>query len=237
MSEELRLDEVARTAGVASTTVRLYQQKGLLHGPRVVGRTGYYDESHLARLRLIARLQREGFSLAGISTLLSAWEHGRDLDDLVGAERELDALLGEREALTLEPLDLLARFPVGAIDAEAMQRAGQLGLVEAAPDGKIRVLDARFLETGASLVHLGVPVRVVLDEWEHLTELTDQVATRFITLFEDHLLGDDPTGEPLQLADVLGQLRHTAHEVVLAALDASIARVGARHLGERARPD
>src|SRR5687767_12274097 len=91
--EELRLDALAAAAGVATTTVRLYQQRGLLHGPRLVGRTGWYDSSHLARLRLIARLQDEGFSLAGIGKLLESWETGRELGDLVGVEEQLDALL------------------------------------------------------------------------------------------------------------------------------------------------
>ncbi|HEY4378560.1 MAG TPA: MerR family transcriptional regulator, partial [Acidimicrobiales bacterium] len=78
----MRIDDLAREAGVASTTVRLYQSKGLLPGPRVVGRTGFYDQSHLSRLRLISRLQEDGFSLASITRLLSLWEEGRDLGDL-----------------------------------------------------------------------------------------------------------------------------------------------------------
>src|SRR6478609_4959013 len=67
MGSEYRLDELARSAGVASTTVRLYQTKGLLAPPRLEGRTGWYDDSHLSRLRLIARLQSEGYSLGGIA--------------------------------------------------------------------------------------------------------------------------------------------------------------------------
>ncbi|MFN2607175.1 MAG: MerR family transcriptional regulator [Acidimicrobiales bacterium] len=53
------LDDLARRAGLPTTTVRLYQHKGLLPGPRLVGRTGRYDESHLSRLALIGRLQDE----------------------------------------------------------------------------------------------------------------------------------------------------------------------------------
>ena len=53
---EYRLDELARAAGVASTTVRLYRSRGLLPPPRLEGRTGWYDDAHLSRLCLIARL-------------------------------------------------------------------------------------------------------------------------------------------------------------------------------------
>jgi DNA-binding transcriptional MerR regulator len=76
MGREFRLDELARRGKVASTTVRLYQSKGPLPPPRLEGRTGWYDESHLSRLRLIARLQAEGHSLVGIGNLLEQWETG-----------------------------------------------------------------------------------------------------------------------------------------------------------------
>src|SRR3990170_758885 len=105
-SDEMRLDDLAAAAGVATSTVRLYRQRGLLPPPRLVGRTGWFGEHHLARLRLIARLQDEGFSLAGIGRLLETWERGRDLGDLVGVEAQLDQLLGRRTAVVLEPAEL-----------------------------------------------------------------------------------------------------------------------------------
>lgn len=143
MGTEYRLDELARHAEVASTTVRLYQSKGLLAPPRLEGRTGWYDDSHLSRLRLIARLQNEGHSLAGIADLLEQWENGRSLDAVIGIEAELDSLLGEVHAIVLDPADLLARFPEGSMTPELMQRAAALGLVEPTEDGKVRVADRR----------------------------------------------------------------------------------------------
>src|ERR1700694_5385779 len=145
MAQEYRLDEIARRAGVASTTVRLYQTKGLLAPPRLEGRTGWYDYTHLSRLRLIARLQNEGYSLAGIANLLEQWEQGRSLDAVIGVEDELDALLNEVHAIVLDPLELLGRFPAGSMTPELIQRAAGLGLVQATEDGKIRVADRRFL--------------------------------------------------------------------------------------------
>src|SRR5262245_10411740 len=102
MTSEYRLDEVARQADVASTTVRLYQARGLLAPPRLQGRVGWYDESHLRRLRLIARLQGEGYSLAGIANLIEQWERGRSLDAVIGVEAELDALVGDVHATVID---------------------------------------------------------------------------------------------------------------------------------------
>ena len=237
MTEEMRLDELARAAGVASTTVRLYQSKGLLAPPRLQGRTGWYDESHLRRLRLISRLQDDGFSLAGISALLDAWESGGGIDALVGVEEQLDDLLGEPHAIVVTGADLLDRFPEGSMTPDLVQRAGALGLVELVDDGSFRVADRRFLDTGAALAQLGVPIDVILDEWESLTAQTEAIAGRFIDVFEQHLAPADwRNGLSVERADelarTLARLQGLARQVTAAALDFSIAELGRRRLSE-----
>jgi DNA-binding transcriptional MerR regulator len=231
MAKEYRLDELARRAKVASTTVRLYRSKGLLAPPRLEGRTGWFDDSHLSRLRLIARLQAEGHSLAGIADLLQQWEQGRSLDAVIGVETELDALLGDAHAVVLDAAEVLEHFPAGAMTPDLMQRAAGLGLVELTNEGKVRVADRRFLETGAALAHLGVPLDVVLDEWEALVAHTDEIAARFVNVFEHHLAPADwqndlDTETARQLAVTLARLQATARQVLVAALDASVARAG-----------
>lgn len=242
MGSEYRLDELARQAGVASTTVRLYQTRGLLAPPRLEGRTGWYDDSHLSRLRLIARLQGEGYSLAGIANLLDQWEQGRSLDAVVGVEAQLDALLGGGvHAVVIDADELVARFPAGVMTPEVMQRAASLGLAQPTGTGRIRVADRRFLETGSSLVELGVPVGVILDEWEALVAHTDEIAARFIALFEAHLAPADwqqglDSEEARELAHSLARLQSTARQVLAAALDASLARLGRERLGRLIEP-
>jgi DNA-binding transcriptional MerR regulator len=236
VGSEYRLDELARRAGVASTTVRLYQTRGLLAPPRLEGRTGWYDDSHLSRLRLIARLQAEGYSLAGIANLLDQWERGRTLDAVVGVEAELDALLGDAHAVVIDPAELLGRLPEGAMTPEVMQRAVSLGLVQPTEAGQVRVADRRFLETGSVLAHLGIPLDVILDEWEALVAHTDDIAPRFTALFETYLAPADwqrglDTDEARELAHTLARLQSTARQVLAAALDASVARLGRERLG------
>jgi DNA-binding transcriptional MerR regulator len=235
-ASEMRIDELARRAEVASTTVRMYQQRGLLPGPRLEGRTGYYDETHLARLRLIARLQDEGHSLSGIGQLLASWQQGRELADLVGVEAQLDTLLHGRRAVVLDPAELFATFPLGAISPDQMQEAIDLGLVEPTKDGRFRLPDERFLHVGTELTELGIPAGEILDEWARLVAQTDEIAARFVSLFEVHLLPEQPVSEldaesALRLATALARLHHLAGQVLGAAFDASLSRVG----GERLR--
>lgn len=236
MGTEYRLDDVARLAGVASTTVRLYQTRGLLKPPRLEGRTGWYDDSHLSRLRLIARLQADGYSLAGIGNLLGQWEEGRSLGAVIGVEEALDALLGGVHAIELTPLAVLERFPTNVMTGQIMQRAASLGLVQPGENGNVRIMDRRFIEAGAELAHLGIPVATILDEWEALTVYSDEIAGRFIALFEEHLaptgrdeIGDDEAGD---LARTLARLQALARQVLAAALDASIARMAGERLGD-----
>jgi DNA-binding transcriptional MerR regulator len=203
----------------------------------VVGRTGFYDQSHLSRLRLIGRLQDDGFSLASITRLLSLWEEGRDLGDLVGVERQLDSLLHGRQPILLTVDELVARFPVQAIDADLIQRAAALDIIALTNDGQVRVADERFLNVGAELAGLGIPTQIILDEWEHLTAATDEIAGRWIELFEERLLPADWRTEltpeaTARLAQTLDQLQRVAGQVLTAAFDASVARIGGDRLAE-----
>ncbi len=227
---EMRVDDLARTAGVATTTIRLYQSKGLLPPPRLVGRTGYYDDSHLARLRAIARLQDQGFSLAGIGALIERWERGGDLDELLDADGHLDRFLGPTEHAVLTPDELLARFPTSHLDPASIQRAAALGLIELRDDGRFVVSDLRSLDTGAALARMGVPLEVVLDEWEALQVTTDAVAERFADVFQDHLLppgglDDLDAATTRELAATLTELRANGIQILVAAFEASLRRV------------
>lgn len=237
VAERFRLDELARRADVPTTTVRLYRTKGLLPPPQLDGRTGWYDASHLARLRLIARLQQQGHSLAGIGALIDEWQRGRDLDAVIGLEAGVDALIANAHAVTLSGDELARRFPARALTPDLLRRAFELGLVEPTDGGDLRVPDRRFLETGAALAHLGVPLDVVLDDWQALVAHTDAIADLFIRRFDDHVA---PPGRPTaldsdatrDLAAALRRLHHAAHQVVAAALDAGLARAGRERLGQ-----
>lgn len=242
----MRIDELARRAGVATTTIRLYQHRGLLPGPRLEGRTGWYGPAHLERLRLIARLQADGHSLAGIGQLVESWERGRDLDQLVGPEAGLSALLGSAREVVLTPAELAERLPEGAMDPATMARAVALGLVALTDDGRVRVPDVRFVETGPALAALGVPIDVVLDEWEHLAAQTDEIADRFLGVFATHLVPDGVDLDRLDgdqvamLGERLARLHQLAGQVVQASLDASLARLARARLAtlaERAEAD
>ena len=65
-TQTLDLTELCDAADVTPRTVRYYIQQGLLPAPGSRGPGAHYHEGHLARLRLIRRLQREHLPLGEI---------------------------------------------------------------------------------------------------------------------------------------------------------------------------
>jgi DNA-binding transcriptional MerR regulator len=68
---EYAIGELASLAGVTPRTIRYYVSIGLLPSPGQQGPGTRYGEGHLARLRLIRRLQREHLPLGEITTRLA----------------------------------------------------------------------------------------------------------------------------------------------------------------------
>src|SRR5687768_4069868 len=84
--DEVTIDELAARTGVPTRTIREYQTLGLVPAPERRGRVGMYRSAHVHRLELIGRLQDRGYSLAGIGDLLTSWQEGHELTDVLGVE-------------------------------------------------------------------------------------------------------------------------------------------------------
>ncbi|MEO8272461.1 MAG: MerR family transcriptional regulator [Chloroflexota bacterium] len=79
------ISELAGLAGATPRTIRYYVAQGLLPAPIGVGSGAHYTDDHLARLRLIRRLQRQHQPLSEIRERVSALSEG-DIVDLLAAE-------------------------------------------------------------------------------------------------------------------------------------------------------
>ena len=60
-TSELTIDQLAQRTGMSARNIRAHQSRGLLAPPTLRGRTGYYNDEHVARIELIQRLQADGF--------------------------------------------------------------------------------------------------------------------------------------------------------------------------------
>src|SRR6201994_4305068 len=85
-SGEYRIEELARLAGTTTRNIRVYRDRGLLHAPLRVGRIALFNDTHLTRLRLITSMLDRGYNIAHVHEMLSAWEQGKNLGDMLGLE-------------------------------------------------------------------------------------------------------------------------------------------------------
>ena len=241
MVERFTIDELARAAGTKVSTIRLYQQRGLLPPPTIEGRIGYYDDDHLARLRLVADLQQRGFSLAAIRELADTWESGRDLGALLGVERALGAPAA-RVRVTRAELD--HRFPELPAVPDLLHRIEALGAARPV-DGDEFDVDPGFLDIGTAMHDLGVPLTVMIDEFERVHAFARDAAQRYVEQFETYIwepafaAGATNDIDLEQLAKAIGALRESAIVVVAGALgqaiDSAAADAVARHATEQVR--
>jgi len=177
----MTVDELARSADVPVRTIREYQTLGLLAPPQRRGRVGTYDDGHLRRLRLIARLQDRGYSLAGIRDLLDAWAAGRTLPGVLGVE--LGPIALDETPTLLTAAEVAGRL--NGLDGPCLNQAQEVGLVDAQPDGRFAVRSPALLALIADIVTSGVPLADALeaagDVRRRLRGLAEMVAGQFVT--------------------------------------------------------
>ncbi|MDQ6615339.1 MAG: hypothetical protein M3083_11475 [Actinomycetota bacterium] len=109
-----------------------------------------------------------------------------------------------------------------------------LGLIDIEGD-RIAVRNPRFLEIGADLAALGVPLDEVVEEYARLQHATVAIAERFTQLFERHLWAPFldaglPRGDIRELISVLQRLSALAEGVVALTLSQSLKRAAASFL-------
>ena len=230
---EYRIDDLARAAGTTVRNVRVYQDRGLLPGPRREGRAGIYTEVHLGRLRLIGQLLERGYTFAHIADFFRAWQRGKDLSEIIGLEEVLTAGWSDELAdyITLE--DLLALFG-GQSTPETLESAVEQQLV--VPDGdRYRVPSPRLLHAGAELVAAGIPLPAVLELSAALAKDMDAVAARFIDTIVEHVVLPHPALEEgsseaavADLTSIINRLKPLAQ----LAVDADLALAMERRVRE-----
>ena len=199
----MTIENLSIRSGVTTRNIRAYQSRGLLPAPvaRSGERAAFYTGEHLARLRLVNRLQERGFSLAGIADLLDSMAAGKTLEQVLGiesaiaeAEEDDSRLVGEDELRALLP---------SSADADAIERLVAVGLVDRHQKG-YRIRNPRVFELGLAAVQAGIPVEALLDEFVKLRGDLHEVALRFVGLFTRHVL--DPfveAGMPKEQLDAV----------------------------------
>ena len=173
---QFTIDEFASHTGFTSRNIRALQTEGLLHRPEIRGRTAYYDQTHLSRLKLIGRLQAEGFSRSSIAALIQAWDSGTGLAEVLGVGEDLPEILQADQHLFISLESFKARM-----GNQDWAIAEVVGMRLAAIDGdRVEILNPALFDIGRELAMAGFSLRSILHQARILRDAADNIAEHYI---------------------------------------------------------
>ena len=240
---EMTIRELAERTGMTVRNIRAHQTRGLLPAPIVRGRTGYYNEEHVARIELTREMQADGLNLEAIRRVLDSGGDGA-VSAMFDFTRALRTPF-EDEAPEIVDADELTGIWAEAGDAKLRRRAERLGIFRALPDGRVEVISPRLLRAAAELAELGVGAEGALVTAEKLRRHADGVARAFVDLFVKEVWQPfDRAGRPEQdwprMNEALERMRPLAAGALLAtfqiAMGEAVEKEGERTLRVAARP-
>jgi DNA-binding transcriptional MerR regulator len=244
--DEYTIDQLARASGVTVRNIRAHQSRGLLPSPEVRGRTGFYNQEHVARLQLINEMQADGFNLNAIKRILNGMPPG-SAGQVLGLERALRTPWGEEQPEIMEASELVGL--VGGADDATARKAIRLGILVPLGDGRYEVPSPSLLRAGAELNDLGIDVPTRLAVQEQVRRHTEGVANAFVRLFLDKVWkpfndAGRPEADWPRVHEALNRMRPMAtqalvatfHQVMAAKVDEAFGKVIQQEAKAR-RPD
>lgn len=241
-SGEYRIDELAQLAGTTTRNIRVYRDRGLLHPPLRVGRIALFNDTHLTRLRLITSMLDRGYNIAHVNEMLSAWEQGKDLGDMLGLE---EAIAGSWA--TEKPQRMLLAQARKLIDDPAgFDRMVSLGIIRVDDDtdhGYATIVRPTLVEAFTEIRKHGVALDKLIDVHVQVSPLVDQISTILVQAGLDEVVDKINPGaampDDVEVAELITTLvRFRTHAVsavgatLAFSIEAAVESVVAQLLGD-----
>jgi len=225
-SGEYRIDDLARLAGTTTRNIRVYRDRGLLHPPLRVGRIALFNDTHLTRLRLISSMLDRGYNISHVREMLTAWEQGKDLGDVLGLETAIAGTWAAEKPTTMAIAD--ARRLIA--DEQAFERLVGAGLIRIDDDGQdATVVRPKLIEAFNDIREYGITIDKLIEIHERVLPLVDQISAILVQAGAEHVQDVIKPGEALpndtevaELITMLVQFRTQAVAAVTATLASSI---------------
>lgn len=223
-SGEYRIEELARLAGTTTRNIRVYRDRGLLHPPLRVGRIALFNDTHLTRLRLITSMLDRGYNIAHVHEMLSAWEEGKNLGDMLGLESAIAGSWASEKPDRLSLTD--ARQLID--DDTAFDRLVGLGVVRLDGD-EATVLRPKLVEAFNEIRQYGISMDKLIGIHEQIAPLLDEISAILVRAGVVHVADIikpgaslPPDTEVAELITMLVRFRTQAVAAVSATLAFSI---------------
>jgi DNA-binding transcriptional MerR regulator len=228
---EYRIEQLARTAGVAVDTIRFYQGKGLLDSPRREGRVTWYGDAHLERLRRIRELQQKGFTLTVIQRFLAGELEPSD----VGL---VEAVTRPAAPQTLTLAELAERSGVAEPLLASLEQAGLLVPIEGA-EARYPADDLDAIAAGMKLIAAGIPLGALMDLGKEHAANIDRTARQAVDLFDRHVReriqaeGGETEAAERKLLGLFTELLEASGTLVRHHFERTLLRAAREHIEKR----
>ncbi len=238
----MTIGELARRTGMTVRNIRAHQTRGLLPPPEVHGRTGYYNEEHVARVDLTREMQAEGLNLEAIRRVLESTEGSST--EIIDFARAVRAPFEDETPEIFERGELAEIWGAKELDPKLIRQGEKLGIMRELPDGKIETISPRLQRAGGALVELGVSPEAALDTADKLRRQADAAARTFVDLFvreiwEPFNKAGRPDEDWPKVREALDRMRPLASDAVLAmfqiAMGEATEKAGERTLRNAAK--
>ncbi|WSE58707.1 MerR family transcriptional regulator [Mycolicibacterium sp. ND9-15] len=227
-SGEYRIEELARLGGTTTRNIRVYRDRGLLHPPLRVGRIALFNDTHLTRLRLITSLLDRGYNISHVHEMLSAWEQGKGVGDILGLE---SAIAGSWA--TEKPERMSVADAKRLVDDEpGFERMVGLGVIRLEGEEGLQeatVVRPKLIEAFNDIRQYGVATGKLIDLHERIAPLLDQISGILVQAGVEEVLHRinpgaalPPDTEIAELITMLVRFRTQAVSAVSATLAFSI---------------
>ena len=183
-SGEYRIDDLARLAGTTTRNIRVYRDRGLLPPPLRVGRIALYNDSHLTRLRLITSMLDRGYTMAHVDEMLSAWEEGKNLADVLGLETALVGTWAAEKPATRPRSEVERLFD----DEAAFDRLVALDLVKIDGDNAT-LMRPKLIDAFNEIRGYGISLHKLIDLHEQIVPLVDEIGGILVRAGAEHVAG------------------------------------------------
>jgi DNA-binding transcriptional MerR regulator len=223
-SGEYRIDDLARLAGTTTRNIRVYRDRGLLPPPLRVGRIALFNDTHLTRLRLITSMLDRGYNIAHVREMLSAWEEGKNLGDVLGLETAIVGTWTTEKAETMPLVDAQRLVD----DPDAFERLVALQVIRI-DDDRATVTRPKLIEAFNEVRGYGVKLEKLVDLHEQIVPEIDKISDLLVRAGAEHVIDKIKPGQALpadaeiaELITMLVRFRSQAVATVTATLASSI---------------
>lgn len=223
-SGEYRIEELAQLAGTTTRNIRVYRDRGLLPPPLRVGRIALFNDTHLTRLRLITSMLDRGYNIAHVREMLSAWEEGKNLGDVLGLETAIVGTWTTERAQTMPVAEVRQLID----DPAAFERLVALHVIRLDNDQAV-IVRPKLIDAFNEIRGYGVRMDKLIDLHEQILPKVDEISDLLVRAGFEHVADRLKPGEPLppdaeiaELLTMLVRFRTQAVATVTATLASSI---------------